>query len=160
MISGLGNPANGLAQAAVGVRMRSFAGTTDQVRGARAFAARLLAGCPAADDAVQCVSEFSAHAVLHSASGASGGKGRFIVRVEVFAPDYSWVEVEDDGGRWPFPRAADVAVGLAGDRVGIVDRLASEWGVDGDPDGWIAWARLDWRPAVIRQPGPPRPRTG
>jgi serine/threonine-protein kinase RsbW len=157
MISGLGNPANGLAQAAAGVRMRSFAATIDQVRGARVFTARLLAGCPAADDAVQCVSEFSAHAVLHS---ASGGGGRFIVRVEVFAPDYSWVEVEDDGGLCPFPRAADVAIGLAGDGLGIVDRLASEWGVDGDPDGWIAWARLDWRPAVIRRPGPPRPRTG
>jgi hypothetical protein len=157
MISGLGNPANGLAQAAAGVRMRSFAATIDQVRGARAFTARLLAGCPAAGDAVQCVSEFSAHAVLHS---ASGGGGRFIVRVEVFAPDYSWVEVEDGGGLWPFPRAADLdghgrdGHGPGGDGRGIVDRLASEWGVDGDPDGWIAWARLDWRP------GPPRPRRG
>jgi hypothetical protein len=130
-------PGTGLAQAGAGVRMHSFPGTLDQVREARSFAARLLAGCPRADDAALCVSEFAANAVLHS---DSGDRWRFIVRVEVFAPDYSWVEVEDGGGPWALARAA----GVGGHGQDIVDRIASEWGVDGDLDGWIAWARLDW----------------
>jgi anti-sigma regulatory factor (Ser/Thr protein kinase) len=117
--------------------MRSFSGQLDQVREARLFAERLLAGSPRADDAALCVSEFAANAVLHS---DSGGRGRFIVRVEVFAPDYSWVEVEDGGGPWALARAA----GLGEYGLDIVDRVASEWGVDGDLGGWIAWARLDW----------------
>ena len=134
MGAGLGT---GLAQASLGVRLRSFPGTLDQVREARSFAERLLAGCPGADDAALCVSEFAANAVLHS---DSGDRGRFIVRVEVFAPDYSWVEVEDGGGPWALARAAVVG----GHGLDIVDRITSEWGVDGDLGGWIAWARLDW----------------
>jgi anti-sigma regulatory factor (Ser/Thr protein kinase) len=116
---------------------QAFPGKRDQVRQARAYAARLLVGCPVVDDAVLCVSEFAANAVLHS---DSRDRGRFVVRVEVFAPDYTWVEVEDDGGPWEMP----APVSLAGHGLDIVDKIASEWGVDGDLGGWIAWARLDW----------------
>jgi anti-sigma regulatory factor (Ser/Thr protein kinase) len=135
MMSSLGTPGTGLVQAPAGIRMRSFPGQLDQVREARAFTARLLAGYPAIFEAVVCVSEFAANAVLHSDTRA---RGRFIVRVEVFAPDYSWIEVEDGGGLWQSPRRG-------GHGLDLVDKVASEWGVDGDRDGWIAWARLDWR---------------
>jgi hypothetical protein len=26
----------------------------------------------------------------------------------------------------------------------IVGKIASDWGIEGGPSGWIAWARLDW----------------
>ena len=137
MGSGPGTLATDLTRDTAGIRMRSFPGKLDQVREARSFAARLLAGCPVVDDAVLCVSEFAANAVLHS---DTRDRGRFVVRVEVFAPDYTWVEVEDGGGPWQLPEAAN----LAGHGLDIVDKIASEWGVDGDLGGWIAWARLDW----------------
>jgi serine/threonine-protein kinase RsbW len=135
--AGLVLPVADVARPATGVRSQAFPGRLDQVGQARAFAARLLAACPVLDDAVLCVSEFAANAVLHSDTRE---RGRFTVRVEVFAPDYTWVEVEDDGGPWQLPAAAD----LAGHGLDIVDKIASEWGVDGDLSGWIAWARLDW----------------
>jgi anti-sigma regulatory factor (Ser/Thr protein kinase) len=117
---------------------RSFPGRLDQVREARAFAAGLVKGSPVADDVVLCVSEFSANAVLHSHSRERDG--RFMVRVEVHAPDYTWVEVEDGGGPWePHPDES-----LAGHGLDIVTRIASEWGIDGSLHGWIVWARLDW----------------
>jgi anti-sigma regulatory factor (Ser/Thr protein kinase) len=137
MNSGPAAPVTDLARPVGAVVSQAFPGKRDQVRQARAFASRLLAGCPVADDAVLCVSEFAANAVLHS---DSRDRGRFVVRVEVFAPDYTWVEVEDDGGPWEMPASSS----LAGHGLDIVDKIASEWGVDGDPGGWIAWARLDW----------------
>lgn len=117
---------------------RSFPGRLDQVREARAFAAGLVAGSPVADDVVLCVSEFVANAVLHSHTREYGGK--FGVRVEVHAPDYTWVEVDDDGGPWQ--QSLDES--LAGHGLDIVAKIASEWGIDGGPSGWIVWARLDW----------------
>jgi len=116
---------------------RTFPGHPRQVRGARAFAAGMLNGCPASQDAILCVSEFSANAVSHSRSGDSGG--RFTVRVELFPDDYVWVEVEDEGGPWE--RQAD---SMPGHGLDIVAKIASEWGVDGCVRGWILWARLDW----------------
>ena len=115
----------------------SFPGRRDQVREARAAAAAFAAGSPVADDVVLCVSEMAANAVLHSRSGEPGG--RFLVRVEVHAPEYTWVEVEDGGGPWQ-TRAAD---SLTGHGLDIVGKLA-DWGVDGGLGGWIVWARLDW----------------
>jgi serine/threonine-protein kinase RsbW len=137
MSSGPGVPVADVARPGNGARSQVFPGKLNQVRQARAFTSRLLAGCPAAHDAVLCVSESAANAVQRS---ATRDQGRFTVRVEVFAPDYTWVEVEDDGGPWQLPQA----VKLAGHGLDIVDKIASEWGVDGDLGGWIAWARLDW----------------
>ncbi len=77
---------------------RSFPARPDQVGEARAFLCAALEGCPAADDAVLCVSELAANAVLHSDSRKAGGT--FTVRAEVHPGDYLWVEVEDNGGRW------------------------------------------------------------
>lgn len=120
------------------IRTRSFPGRLDQVRVARAFAASFVTGSPVADDVVLCVSELSANAVLHSHTREYGGK--FTVRIEVHAPDYTWVEVEDGGGPWQ--QRPDES--LAGHGLDIVAKLASEWGIDGGPGGWIVWVRLDW----------------
>jgi anti-sigma regulatory factor (Ser/Thr protein kinase) len=78
----------------------------DQVQVARAFIAAVLAACPAADDAVLCVSELATNAVLHSASRNPGGT--FTVRASI-SSDYVRIEVEDNGGHWD-QRAAQRAV--------------------------------------------------
>jgi anti-sigma regulatory factor (Ser/Thr protein kinase) len=120
------------------LRTRSFPGKLDQVGEARAFTAEFVNGSPVAYDVVLCVSEFSANACLHSHSGERDG--RFTVRVEVHAPKYTWVEVEDGGGPWESHPDGS----LPGHGLDIVTGLASEWGVDGGLGGWIVWARLDW----------------
>jgi anti-sigma regulatory factor (Ser/Thr protein kinase) len=120
------------------IQTRSFPGRLDQVREARAFAAGFTGGSPVADDVVLCVSELAANAVVHSHTREYGG--RFTVRIEVHAPDYTWVEIEDGGGPWEPRQDAD----LAGHGLDIVAKLASEWGIDGSLHGWIVWARLDW----------------
>jgi anti-sigma regulatory factor (Ser/Thr protein kinase) len=114
-----------------------FEAATDQVRHARHFAEAMLRGWPVADDVALIVSEFSANAVLHS---ASGGQGKFWVHLEAYPGEYAWVEVRDEGGSWVRREHRDGRPhGLD-----IVGELAAECGVDGDArTGWIAWARLE-----------------
>ena len=118
---------------------RVFPARPDQVREARAFLTALLDTCPAAADAVLCLSELASNSVIHSESRQPGGS--FRVCVEVRQGDYVRVEVHDGGGSWDErPQADERAHGLT-----IVRELATASGIDGDPlTGWIAWARLDW----------------
>lgn len=110
----------------------------DQVRVARAFIAAILPACPAAGDAVLCVSELASNAVLHSASRNPGGT--FTVRAAMF-DDHVRVEVEDNGGPWhEHPNHDGRSHGLD-----IVSKLAAGCGRDGSPlTGWVAWAQLQW----------------
>jgi serine/threonine-protein kinase RsbW len=110
----------------------------DQVKVARAFIAAVLAACPAAGDAVLCVSELATNAVLHSASRNPGGT--FTVRAVIF-DDHVRVEVEDNGGRWKErPDRDSRPHGLD-----IVRELAADCGRDGSPlTGWVTWAQLPW----------------
>jgi serine/threonine-protein kinase RsbW len=109
----------------------------DQVRVARAFIASVLAGCPVANEAILCASELANNSILHSDSKKPGGT--FTIYAEMHS-DYVWVEVKDDGGSWNQHAHSDGRPhGL-----GIVNELAADWGIDGDPlTGWIVWARLD-----------------
>ena len=121
---------------------RSFPAHPAQVREARKFLRAALEGCPAADDAVLCVSELAANSSLHSASGKADGT--FTVRAEVHEGDYVWIEVEDNGG--PCNQHAHPDGRPHG--LDIVRAYAADWGIDGDPiTGWAAWARIDWPPA-------------
>ena len=110
----------------------------DQVKVARAFIAAVLGACPAADNAVLCVSELATNAVLHTASRNPGGT--FTVHAAI-ADDHVRVEVEDNGGRWEErPHDDGLLHGLD-----IVRELAADCGRDGSPlTGWVAWARLQW----------------
>lgn len=123
---------------------REFPAQADQVGRARKFLALALEGCPVADDAVLCLSELASNSVLHSASRRPGGA--FTVWAEVRHGDHLRVEVHDEGGPWAERRGSGDGRlhGLA-----IVRSLAADSGTDGNAlTGWIAWARLDWPPAV------------
>jgi len=116
----------------------SYPGRAEFVRAVRADLRLLLAGCPVADDVIHCASELAANAVRHSRSRRAGGT--FTVRAEAYPGDYVWIEVEDEGGTW-LEAAPDPERGHG---LEIVHALASEWGVEGDEDSRVVWARVDW----------------
>jgi serine/threonine-protein kinase RsbW len=128
----------GAALSPTTVREQALPACRDQVQVARAFIATVLAACPAADDAVLCVSELATNAVLHSASRNPGGT--FTVRASIFG-DHVRIEVVDNGGTWDeHPHRDSRSHGLD-----IVRELAADCGQDGSPlTGWVAWARLQW----------------
>jgi len=117
----------------------TYPGTPQQVRHARAALAKLLDGCPLAQETVLVASELCANAAVHSASCAGGD---FTVRAEVYR-NYVRIEVEDDGGPWvqrqydDRPHGLDVVQAIAG---------TGNWGVEGDDVGRVVWARLAWAP--------------
>jgi serine/threonine-protein kinase RsbW len=129
----------GAALSPTALREQALPARHDQVQVARAFISAVLAACPAADDAVLCVSELATNAVLHSASRNPGGT--FTVRAAIFE-DHVRIEVEDNGGHWEDRAHRDNRPhGLD-----IVRELAADCGRDGSPlTGWVAWARLEWR---------------
>jgi serine/threonine-protein kinase RsbW len=116
----------------------TYPGTPEHVRRARADARTVLGGCPAADDAILCISELAANAVLHSNSRRPGGT--FTVRIENRPGACIRIEVEDDGGPW-IARAPDPASGRGLD---IIRALTAEWGITASPPGRCVWARINW----------------
>jgi serine/threonine-protein kinase RsbW len=116
---------------------RTYPASAHRVRDARKFLAGVLAGRLVANDAVLCLSELAANAVLHSNSRQPGGV--FTVRAQV--RDRVRVEVEDQGGFWAQPVNAD---GQRGRGLLIVGNLASDWGITGDSDtAWTVWFEMD-----------------
>jgi anti-sigma regulatory factor (Ser/Thr protein kinase) len=98
----------------------------------------MLDDCPAAYDAVLCLSELAANAVMHSDSRKPGGL--FTVRAAVRRVDHLRVEVEDQGGPWTQHACAD---GQHGRGLLIVSQLATDWGVSGNCQaGWIVWFEI------------------
>lgn len=124
---------------------RAFPALPHQARQARMYLASLLVDCPAADDAILCLSELVSNCILHSASQLPGGM--FTVRVEIRDGAYVLIEVRDNGGPWHRrPTGDDRPHGLA-----IVANLAIGSGVGGSAaTGWVTWARIDWHGATIR----------
>ena len=116
----------------------TYPGSPEHVRQVRAHARGLLAGCPAADEVILCLSELAANAVLHSDSRRPGGT--FTVRIESCPGTYVRIEVEDDGVPWLAP-APDPAGGRGLD---IIRMLAAGWGIATSPTGRTVWARFDW----------------
>ena len=60
---------------------RTYRGTPASVPEARRFVGELLAGCPARETLMTCVSELCANAITHTASGRGG-----VFTVEVDSP--------------------------------------------------------------------------
>jgi anti-sigma regulatory factor (Ser/Thr protein kinase) len=117
----------------------TYAGRPDQVRRVRWLLAALLDGCPVADDAILLASELAANAVNHSNSGKPGGTFTFSMEIH---PDYVWIEIEDQGGKWeerPY---------FEGHGLDVVSKLADEWAIEGNEKCRVASFRLDWSLAV------------
>ena len=117
---------------------RTFPATPGQVREARQFLAGLLDGGPAAEDALLCLSELAANAVLHSRSREPGGQ--FRVRAERHG-GHVRVEVCDQGGPWAAAPSPD---GQNGRGLLVVAQLARDSGRSGDEHaGWTAWFEIE-----------------
>lgn len=141
---------------------RAFAGTAAQARTAREFLRGILGDEPEAGDAVLCLSELVANAVMHSNSARPGGQCTVAVQV---CPGWLRVEVRDQGGPWhgPLPGPAVPASpgpaspgptvpgdpGLGGQHgrgLQIVAALADRWGRSGDSSrGWGVWYEMKRR---------------
>lgn len=117
---------------------RIFAGRADQVAKARAFVGRVLHGCPLIFETQMICSELVTNVVRHSRSALPGGK--VTVRAEVRERDYTWLEVEDQGGDW-----IDDSHGDEGGRgLEVVAALSDYWDITGDETRRMVCARLDW----------------
>lgn len=119
--------------------------TAGEVAEARRFVASFVDDPALARDAVQCVSELAANAVIHSNSRFAGG--RFTVGIERYGDGRFRIRVLDEGGQWiERKKEGHEHLGLV-----IVRRLASAWGIDGDgPHGRTVWFEL--RTAPISPP--------
>jgi anti-sigma regulatory factor (Ser/Thr protein kinase) len=121
--------------------MRVFLGTRREVRNVREFVAKVVNGCPAADEVILLVSEVATNAVVHTASGKGG---TFTVVVH---PLNGMVRVEvHDGGSETFPgvRAPEDLAG-SGRGLGLVESLATRWGHLGNRNGRVVWFEVDWQ---------------
>ena len=135
--------------------MRVFAGEPGQVPRVRAFVARALAGCPAREALLTCVSELAANAIAHTASGAGG-----VFTVEVVRPEagVALIAVTDGGSpREPAVRQLpesgdpwDLAEGGRG--LALVAALSSRWGFRdvcaGNNSSRVVWAEATWPVAI------------
>ncbi len=131
-------------------KRRVFPGRPEQVAQARRFVARMLDGCPVADDAQLCASELASNAIRHTRTGRRSGKFQVLVwRGRASA----CVAVLDDGSDITPVAAANTARPLTESGHGLlaVQTLAARWGHhgyrDGSARGTAVWFRLDWNPA-------------
>jgi anti-sigma regulatory factor (Ser/Thr protein kinase) len=125
-------------------RTRRFPGRPEQIAAARRFVAAGLAAWPATQEAaVLLVSEVVTNAIMHSASGGQGGS----LEVRYAFDDHEvYVEVLDAGGATAPSWHAEQLEGIGGRGLGLVEALASAWGVHDHQAGRLVWFRLPLRP--------------
>jgi anti-sigma regulatory factor (Ser/Thr protein kinase) len=113
-------------------------GRPEAAAGAREFAAKALAGYPAADDAVLCLDEMVTNAVQHSRSGLPGGT----IEVRLTVTAVSVLAEVLDGGPFGVPAItsretwAERGRGLV-----LVEALTRAWGSAGHGLWWF-WMPL------------------
>jgi anti-sigma regulatory factor (Ser/Thr protein kinase) len=104
---------------------RTYRGTPASVPEARRFVGELLAGCPARETLMTCVSEFCANAIAHTASGRGGV---FTVEVDCPRDGIARIAVTDDGGP-SVPAAGRLDLMAEGGRgLAMVAASTSRWG--------------------------------
>ena len=104
---------------------RTYRGTPASVPEARRFVGELLAGCPARETLMTCVSEFCANAIVHTASGRGGV---FTVEVDRPRDGVARVAVTDDGGA-SVPAAGSLDLMADGGRgLAMVAACTNRWG--------------------------------
>jgi anti-sigma regulatory factor (Ser/Thr protein kinase) len=127
---------------AASVKGRVFGADASQVPVVRGWAlGKLGAGHRCRDAVAYVVTELFANAVLH---GSTGVGGPVTVFLHLLPGDRVCVEVTDTGGRSgsvPVVRS-DRGLASSGRGLGIVDRLAVEWGVLPDGAGHRVFAIL------------------
>jgi serine/threonine-protein kinase RsbW len=132
---------------------RTYLGMPASVPEARRFVGELLAGCPARETLMTCVSEFCANAIAHTASGRGGV---FTVEVDCPREGIARVAVTDDGGGVSLPAAGSGDLMAEGGRgLAMVAACTSRWGFCDAYPGRTVWAEASWPVAV---PSPDRPR--
>ena len=140
---------------------RTFRGTPASVPEARRFVAELLAGCPAREVLMTCVSELCANAITHT---DSGNGGVFIVEVHLPRPGVARIAVTDEGGpSLPAPGRLDVPVAgrldlmaEGGRGLAMVAACTSRWGYADAYPGRTVWAEACW-PVPVPSPGQDAP---
>jgi anti-sigma regulatory factor (Ser/Thr protein kinase) len=135
--------------------IRTFRGTPASVPEARRFVAELLAGCPAREVLMTCVSELCANAITHTASGDGGA---FIVEVACPRDGVARIAVTDEGGP-SVPAAGALDPAAEGGRgLAMVAACTSRWGYADAYPGRTVWAEAYW-PVGVPSPGRDRPAT-
>jgi serine/threonine-protein kinase RsbW len=134
---------------------RTFRGSPASVPEARRFVGELLAGCPARETLMTCVSELCANAIRHTASGRGGV---FIVEVVRPRDGVARVAVTDDGGSAaPLVRPQD-PMAESGRGLAMVAASTSRWGYAEAYPGRTVWAEATW-PVPVPAPRDHHPRT-
>jgi serine/threonine-protein kinase RsbW len=107
----------------------------------RGFVNELLAGCPARETLMTCVSELCANAIAHTASGRGGV---FTVEVDRPRDGVARIAVTDDGGASvPVPGALDL-MAEGGRGLAMVAACTSRWGYTDACPGRTVWAESCW----------------
>ena len=128
---------------------RTYRGTPASVPEARRFVGELLAGCPARETLMTCVSELCANAIAHTASGRGGV---FTVEVDCPRDGVARVAVTDDGGP-SVPAAKRLDLMAEGGRgLAMVASCTSRWGFREAYPGRTVWAEACW-PVAVPSPG-------
>jgi serine/threonine-protein kinase RsbW len=133
--------------------VRTFRGTPSSVPEARRLVAELLAGCPAREVLMTCVSELCANAIAHTDSGDGGV---FIVEVDLPRPGVARIAVTDEGGP-SLPVAGRLNLMAEGGRgLAMVAACAARWGYADAYPGRTVWAEACW-PVLVPTPAPAAP---
>jgi hypothetical protein len=131
---------------------RTYRGTPASVPEARRFVGELLAGCPARETLMTCVSELCANAITHTASGCGGV---FTVEVDCPRDGVARVAVTDDGGASvPAAGSLDLRMAEGGRGLAMVAACTSRWGFSEVYPGRTVWAEACW-PVAVPSPGRP-----
>ncbi len=125
-----------------------FPGQEDQIPEVATFVAQLLGSHPDRDPIASCAAELAANAIRHTASGQDG----------FFATEVTWtgqtvqVAVSDDGAETvpftgpstgPFTAPAATRSASQPERgLGLLARMSSRWGTEGDYRGRVVWAQF------------------
>jgi anti-sigma regulatory factor (Ser/Thr protein kinase) len=118
-------------------------GCPESAAAARDFAAKALAGYPAAGDAITALNEMVANAVTHSRSGLPGGT--LEVRLTVTAAAAVLAEVVDDGPLGVPAITTRESFAERGRGLVLVEALTRAWGSDGRGLWWF-WLPLGGDP--------------
>jgi serine/threonine-protein kinase RsbW len=139
------------ARSPLGRWSRAFRGVPASVPEARRFVAGLLAGCPAREVLLTCVSELAANAIEHT---DSGNGGVFVVEVDCPRDGVARVAVTDEGGSSaPAPGSLDL-MAEGGRGLAMVAACTSRWGYADAYPGRTVWAEACW-PVPVPSPRPP-----